>query len=52
MEISKWYMEICRGGATLYIMSAIVVFSIKDEINYQTMVNLSKKLVEYCLKKI
>lgn len=32
-------------------MSTLLVYSIKDNINYEELVNLSKKLVYYCLDK-
>lgn len=51
MDISAWCLEIYRGGITVYIMSKMLAFLIKDKINYETSVSLSKKLVLYCLEK-
>lgn len=51
MEISEWCLEICRGGITIYIMSKMIVFLIKDEIGYEKSVLLSKRLISYCLDK-
>ena len=51
MEVSKWCLEIRRGGITVYIMSNLVVFLIKDKLSYEKSLMLSNKIISFCLDK-
>lgn len=51
MEVSKWCLEIHRGGITVYIMSNIVVFLVKDKLSYEKSLMISNKIVSFCLNK-